>query len=165
MRSVVVLPAPLGPSRPKQTPAGTSRSMPSTATRAPKRFTTPRASTIIEPVLSRAPDIARAVARGTSSRRENSPRRCGGAQGSRQGEHFLTVGALLRAGGCPRCTALTQKGELGGDPMEAPLLPPGANAAAAQRAALGRPAGRGGTELVVLRGAELGRADVVAQLV
>src|SRR5262245_3079401 len=45
MRSAVVLPAPFGPRSPKHRPAGTSRSRPSTATRAPKRFTTPRHST------------------------------------------------------------------------------------------------------------------------
>jgi hypothetical protein len=46
MRSVVVLPAPLGPNSPKQVPGGTTRSMPSTATRAPYFFDTSRASTI-----------------------------------------------------------------------------------------------------------------------
>src|SRR4051794_27680028 len=46
MRSVVVLPAPLGPNSPKQVRAGTIRSTPSTATRAPNFFDTSRASTI-----------------------------------------------------------------------------------------------------------------------
>src|SRR3954469_17698602 len=41
MRIVVDLPAPFGPSRPRQMPAGTSRSRPSTAVIGPKRFTTP----------------------------------------------------------------------------------------------------------------------------
>src|SRR5262245_40841914 len=45
MRSAVVLPAPFGPRSPKHRPAGTSRSSRSTATRGPKRFTTPRHST------------------------------------------------------------------------------------------------------------------------
>src|SRR5574342_1009336 len=44
MRSVVVLPAPFGPSSPKQSPAGTSRSRSATATRAPKHLPTPRHS-------------------------------------------------------------------------------------------------------------------------
>ncbi len=35
---VVVLPAPFGPTRPKNEPAGTSRSMPSTAIFSPKRL-------------------------------------------------------------------------------------------------------------------------------
>ena len=41
-RIVVDLPAPLGPSRPRQMPSGTSRSSPSTAVIGPKRLTTPR---------------------------------------------------------------------------------------------------------------------------
>ena len=40
-RIVVDLPAPLGPSRPRQMPSGTSRSSPSTAVIGPKRLTTP----------------------------------------------------------------------------------------------------------------------------
>ena len=43
IRSVVVLPAPFGPSRPKTDPAGTSRSSPSSARTAPNRFVRPRA--------------------------------------------------------------------------------------------------------------------------
>src|SRR5688500_12282427 len=43
MRTVVVLPAPLGPSRPSTVPAGTSRFTPSTATMSPNRL--PRSST------------------------------------------------------------------------------------------------------------------------
>ena len=38
---VVVFPAPFGPTRPKNDPVGTSRSMPSTATFSPNRFTRP----------------------------------------------------------------------------------------------------------------------------
>ena len=41
MRIVVDLPAPFGPSRPRQMPCGTSRSRPSTAVIGPKRLTTP----------------------------------------------------------------------------------------------------------------------------
>ena len=44
IRIVVDLPAPLGPSSPKQTPGGTTRSRPSTAVIWPKRLTTPRSS-------------------------------------------------------------------------------------------------------------------------
>ena len=40
IRIVVDLPAPLGPSRPRQVPAGTSRSRPSTARVSPKDLTT-----------------------------------------------------------------------------------------------------------------------------
>src|SRR6478609_8487074 len=39
---VVVLPAPLGPTSPKNDPRGTSRSMPRTAMRSPKRLPSPR---------------------------------------------------------------------------------------------------------------------------
>src|SRR3954453_2129466 len=42
IRIVVDLPAPFGPSSPKQIPAGTSRSMPSTAVSEPKDLRTPR---------------------------------------------------------------------------------------------------------------------------
>src|SRR5688572_17315527 len=42
--SVVVLPAPFGPSTPKIAPAGTERSTPSTAVNPSKRLTSPRAS-------------------------------------------------------------------------------------------------------------------------
>src|SRR4051812_47349240 len=42
IRIVVLLPAPLGPSRPTHVPTGTSRSRPSTAVIGPKRLTTPR---------------------------------------------------------------------------------------------------------------------------
>ena len=43
-RIVVDLPAPLGPSRPRQMPSGTSRSRPSTAVIGPNLLTTPRSS-------------------------------------------------------------------------------------------------------------------------
>src|SRR5918994_1643804 len=43
MRIVELLPAPLGPRKPKASPRLTSRSIPSTATRSPKRLTRPRA--------------------------------------------------------------------------------------------------------------------------
>src|SRR3954463_2413022 len=58
IRIVVDLPAPLGPSRPTHVPAGTSRSRPSTAVIAPKRFTTPRsrmAGSLTSPQVSRPP--------------------------------------------------------------------------------------------------------------
>src|SRR5215210_6712434 len=45
IRSVVVLPQPDGPSRARNSPGCTSRSMSSTATRSPKRFVTPRSAT------------------------------------------------------------------------------------------------------------------------
>jgi hypothetical protein len=38
MRTVVVLPAPLGPSSPKTSPGRTSNESPETARRSPKRF-------------------------------------------------------------------------------------------------------------------------------
>src|SRR5918912_2514852 len=50
IRMVEVLPAPLGPRKPNASPAFTSKSMPSTATRAPKRLVRPRAKTSGAPV-------------------------------------------------------------------------------------------------------------------
>src|SRR4051812_5823461 len=47
IRSIVVLPAPFGPRTPRISPWLTSRSMPSTARRAPKVFTRPRAWTAV----------------------------------------------------------------------------------------------------------------------
>ena len=44
MDSVVVLPAPLGPSSPKNDPVGTSRFTPATATLLSNRFTSPRSA-------------------------------------------------------------------------------------------------------------------------
>ena len=48
--SIVVLPAPFGPSTPKTSPRYTSRSMPSTARRSPKVLTSPRAWTAVSAV-------------------------------------------------------------------------------------------------------------------
>ena len=45
MRIVLVLPAPLGPRKPKLSPRSMATSMPLTASKSPKRFTRPRAST------------------------------------------------------------------------------------------------------------------------
>ena len=53
MRMVLVLPAPFGPSRPKHSPSATEKSMPSTATSSPKRFTRPRARMISDMALWR----------------------------------------------------------------------------------------------------------------
>src|ERR1700756_1244521 len=44
VRTAVVLPAPLGPSRPSTLPASTARSMPSSAPTGPKRLTSPWAA-------------------------------------------------------------------------------------------------------------------------
>ena len=44
MRTAVVLPAPLGPSRPSTRPCGTSNETPFSASRSPKRFTRPSAT-------------------------------------------------------------------------------------------------------------------------
>src|SRR5438552_1174956 len=52
MRSIVVLPEPDGPSIEKNSPDSTSRSTPSTATMAPKRFVTPRISTATDDALA-----------------------------------------------------------------------------------------------------------------
>ncbi len=43
MRMVEVLPAPLGPRKPNDSPAATSKSMPSTAVKLPKRLVSARA--------------------------------------------------------------------------------------------------------------------------
>jgi hypothetical protein len=45
IRIVEVLPAPFGPRKPNASPRWTSKSMPSTATSAPKLLTSPRACT------------------------------------------------------------------------------------------------------------------------
>src|SRR3954471_19788271 len=44
MRTTVVLPAPLGPSRPRTRPSGTSNDTPFTASTVPKHFTSPSAT-------------------------------------------------------------------------------------------------------------------------
>src|SRR5271170_2154000 len=44
VRIIVVLPAPLGPRKPKALPLGTCRSTPSSAVRAPKRLVSPAVS-------------------------------------------------------------------------------------------------------------------------
>src|SRR5215210_1536235 len=54
IRIVELLPAPLGPRKPNASPRLTSRSIPSTATRSPKRLTRPRAW-IMEPFSLKAP--------------------------------------------------------------------------------------------------------------
>src|SRR5215475_8281133 len=78
MRSAVVLPAPFGPRSPKQTPGGTSRSRSRTATRAPKRFVTPRARITDSP----AGCIGRTSLGGTAGRGRGP---CGG--------HLFLLGA------------------------------------------------------------------------
>src|SRR4051812_37038579 len=51
----VVLPAPLGPSNPKNSPCATSRSMPSSAWTGPNAFLTPRAETAGVTVAEKRP--------------------------------------------------------------------------------------------------------------
>src|SRR5512134_2853579 len=58
IRIVELFPAPFGPRKPKASPRLTSRSIPSTATSSPKRFTSPRAW-IIEPFSLTAPTYLR----------------------------------------------------------------------------------------------------------
>src|SRR5215210_8108719 len=58
IRMVELLPAPFGPRKPNASPRWTSRSIPSTATRSPKRLTRPRAW-IIEPLELTAPTYLR----------------------------------------------------------------------------------------------------------
>src|SRR5882757_9824309 len=74
IRIVVDLPAPLGPSSPRQIPSGTSRSSPSTAVIAPKRFTTPFSS------------IAATAAEGRGSRPSALSARQGAAVTGARGE-------------------------------------------------------------------------------
>ena len=52
IRTVVVLPAPLGPSRPSTEPSGTTKDTPSTATVSPKCLTRPSASIAEERVMA-----------------------------------------------------------------------------------------------------------------
>ena len=62
MRTVVVLPAPLGPRRPSTVPSGTTKDTPSTATVSPKCLTRPSAS-----IAGRVMGVT--LAAGTDSRR------------------------------------------------------------------------------------------------
>src|SRR5579883_128084 len=55
MLTVVLLPAPLGPSRPKTSPFPISKLMPSTAMRSPKRLVRPRTITIVSLAAGEAP--------------------------------------------------------------------------------------------------------------
>ena len=63
IRMVDVLPAPLGPRNPNDSPLEMVKSTPSTATKSPKRFTRPCAST-----MGAVAAAARASPAGTSSR-------------------------------------------------------------------------------------------------
>ena len=67
IRMVEVLPAPLGPRKPKDSPRAMVKSTPSTATKSPKRLTSPCASTIGAVAAS-----ARRRAAGTSRSRSES---------------------------------------------------------------------------------------------
>ena len=58
IRSIVVFPAPFGPRTPRISPWLTSRSMPSTARRAPKFFTSPLAWTAAVSVISVPPGLS-----------------------------------------------------------------------------------------------------------
>src|SRR5919106_5119396 len=55
--TVVVFPAPFGPSRPTHCPGGTSRSIPSTATTSSNRFTSPRTSIASALIASSMPKM------------------------------------------------------------------------------------------------------------
>ena len=55
MDSVVVLPAPFGPTIPKKEPAGTSRLMPSTAILLPKRLASPLIDRAVAGMLMDSP--------------------------------------------------------------------------------------------------------------
>ena len=58
IRMVDVLPAPLGPKKPNDSPGEMVKSTPSTATKSPKRFTSPCASTIGAVAASACPSPA-----------------------------------------------------------------------------------------------------------
>src|SRR3954453_16737805 len=63
IRIVDVLPAPLGPRKPNASPFCTSKSIPSTATRSPNRFISPRACTSGSSVAAFTPSTYREAAR------------------------------------------------------------------------------------------------------
>src|SRR5437588_10831595 len=70
IRMVEVLPAPLGPRKPNASPLATSKSMPSTATRSPKRLVRPRAeiSGSIPGLVSLSRGVGVGCARGKRKR-------------------------------------------------------------------------------------------------
>src|SRR4051794_7512537 len=72
--TVVVLPAPFGPSRPKISPAATWKSIPSTATMSPYRLISPRTSTTGSVATERVAAIGGWYKRGTRRRRRSLAR-------------------------------------------------------------------------------------------
>src|SRR5882757_3018135 len=56
IRTAVVLPAPLGPSRPNTVPGGTAKSIPSRARTFPNRLTSPEATIAADPALGVSPE-------------------------------------------------------------------------------------------------------------
>src|SRR5271156_4567423 len=57
IRMVDVLPAPFGPRKPNDSPLAMLKSTPSTATKSPKRLTSPCASTMAAPVAGKAAPV------------------------------------------------------------------------------------------------------------
>ena len=58
IRMVVVFPLPFGPRKPKISPRATSKSMPSTAVKSPKRLVSPRTETAVSAVVSNVGEAA-----------------------------------------------------------------------------------------------------------
>src|ERR1700722_10904545 len=78
--SAVLLPAPLGPIRPRMRPDSTLRSMPSRATVLPKLFLRPRAS--MQAMASNCPLFVRSGAAGCGGRQQFTRRQFEPADGS-----------------------------------------------------------------------------------
>src|SRR5918994_1414156 len=67
IRIVLVLPAPFGPRKPNDSPRATSKSMPSTAVKSPKRLVSPRAwMSDVDRSVDAAPGLGAATATGGS---------------------------------------------------------------------------------------------------
>src|SRR5512135_2727403 len=81
--TVVVLPAPLGPSRPKHSPARTSRSRPATATTSLYRLTRPRQAMAGECIRQRKGADAE-TPRGGTERQESGAKGTDRATGARR---------------------------------------------------------------------------------
>src|SRR5215212_7653635 len=110
IRMVVDLPAPFGPSRPRQMPAGTSRSSPSTAVIGPNRFTTPLNSIAVKATLTlRTRQRANAHCGSLDTRtRKNSSRGASFAGMPRTRQHNITAAQWSPDGGSLGTHDLTQ---------------------------------------------------------
>ena len=103
MASVVVLPAPFGPTRPNMLPRGTSRSTPATATTAPKRLASPRSCTArdcsyaVPTRLAASARPGRAVVRSRTVARGRAPEGPGAKVAAAAAPCVTAAGSELRS--------------------------------------------------------------------